>query len=154
VILDLLSAAAAYRSLGPRIAAAFDYLAGTDFSRVPPGRYELDGSRLYAIVQRYRTKPPSEAAWEAHRRYIDVQYVVEGIERMGYTPLYPGLAVRQDYDEAKDIIFFETRGDHFDLRPGMFALFGPQDVHAPGLASGQPAVSAEVLKVVVKCRVE
>jgi YhcH/YjgK/YiaL family protein len=150
MILDRLENADLYRGLGPGIAAALDYLRATDFSRVPLGRQELDGARLFAIVQRYRTKPLNEAGWEAHRRYLDVQYVVEGDERMGYAPLQAGLAVKQAYDPEKDIAFFETWGDLFEVPAGRFAIFAPQDVHAPGLVPGPEALPTEVLKVVVK----
>jgi biofilm protein TabA len=149
MILDSLHNAVMYQALGPRIAGALDYLQGTDFSKTPLGRHELDGDRLVAIVQRYATKPVDEARWEAHRRYLDVQYVVEGAERMGWAALDQRLPVRHAYDAAKDIVFFETRGELFLVRAGQFAIFAPHDIHAPGLAAG--SVPSKVLKVVVKC---
>lgn len=153
MILDRIDNAMMYRSVGARVSAALNYLRRTDFSRLPEGRHELDGERLFAIVARYRTKPPQEARWEAHRQYLDVQYVVEGVERMGYAPLTPEMSVREPYDPAKDLVFYDARGDLFEVRAGGFAIFGPRDVHAPGLAAGAPPVPGEVLKVVVKCRV-
>jgi biofilm protein TabA len=152
MILDRLENAAAYEGLAPRIAAALRYLQGTDFAALADGRYELDGDRLFAIVQRYQTKPSADAAWEAHRRYIDVQYVVEGAERIGYAALRDGLRAAKPYDAEKDVAFFDARGDLFELAVGSFAIFGPQDVHAPGLAAGRPEAPGGVLKVVVKCR--
>ena len=154
MILDRLENASMYRNLGARIAAALDYLGAMDTARLSPGRYELDGDRLFAIVQRYRTKPLVEALWEAHRRYLDVQYVAEGIERMGYVPWDARLAIRQPYDVGKDVIFFDAWGDLFEVAAGSFAIFAPQDVHAPGLAAGPSAEPADVLKVVVKCQVQ
>ncbi len=152
LIVDLLTNAPFYRPLGPRIAAAFDYLGKTDFTSLPAGRYDLDGDRVFAIVQRYFTRPAKEATWEAHRRYLDVQYVAAGTERIGYIPLGPALSVRVPYDDQKDVIFFDARGDSFDVRAGMFAIFAPQDIHAPGLAAAPSGAPEEVLKVVVKCR--
>ncbi len=119
MILDRLENAALYRSLGAEIALALDYLGGTDFSQTPEGRYELDGDRVFALVQRYRPKPPAEARWEAHRQYVDVQYVAEGLERMGYAPLADGLPVQRVYDSQKDVVFFEVQGDF--LRSGRAA---------------------------------
>jgi YhcH/YjgK/YiaL family protein len=142
-----------YRGLGPGIAAALDWLTAADVLRLAPGRHELDGDRLVAIVQRYRTQPLAEAIWEAHRRYLDVQYVAEGTERIGYRPLEEGLAVKQPYDQGKDAALFETWGDLLEVSAGTFAIFAPQDVHAPGLVSGPSAEPAEVLKVVLKVAV-
>jgi len=154
MILDRLENASMYRGLGARIAAALDYLCGVEAARLSPGRYELDGDRLVAIVQRYRTKPLVEAVWEAHRRYFDVQYVAEGIERMGYVALDARLAIRQPYDAGRDVVFFDAWGDLFEVAAGSFAVFAPRDVHAPGLVAGPSGEPAEVLKVVVKCQIE
>jgi YhcH/YjgK/YiaL family protein len=151
MILDRLEHARMYRALDADIARAFDYLQQTNFRDVTDGRYELDGDRLFALVLRYRPKPLDQAMWEAHRRYIDIQYVVEGSERMGYTCLRGDLPVRQPYDPKKDIIFFDADGDWIEVPAGSFAIFAPHDVHAPGLATDRPEASAEVCKVVVKC---
>jgi biofilm protein TabA len=152
MILDRIEHAAMYRGLEPILREALDYLSSTDFSQVPEGRHVLDGERLFALVQRYQTKAVSDALWEAHRRYIDVQYVVAGDEQIGYAPLVDGLTVTKPYDTQKDVIFFNVRGDRFELSAGTFAIFTPHDVHAPGLVSGVSQQGAEVRKVVVKCR--
>ncbi len=152
MILDRLENAKLYRPLGATIAAALDYLGRTDFSKIPAGRHELDGDRVFVIVQRGPLKPLTEVLWEAHRQYIDVQYVVEGIERMGHALLRDGLTARQAYDPQKDFITYDTTGDFFDVRAGSFALFAPQDIHAPGLVSDLPEASEKVCKAVVKCR--
>jgi len=151
MILDRLENADMYRGLEPRIVAALDYLRRADFSQLTDGRHELDGDRLFAIVQRYRTRPLADSLWETHRRYVDVQYLVAGTERMGFASLTPETPVRQPYDEAKDVAFYDAQGDCFDVRAGSFVVFAPHDVHAPGLAAGSPPVPAEVFKVVVKC---
>ena len=150
MILDRLDNASSYRGLHPGIDQALEYLAKTDFARVADGKHELDGERLYAMVQRYRTRTLDQIVWEAHRRYFDVQYLVAGAERMGYTALREDLAVKKAYDEQGDAILFDADGSMFDLWAGGFAVFLPQDVHAPGLAVDQ--ISSEVVKVVVKCR--
>jgi biofilm protein TabA len=154
MILDRLENAELYRPLGKRIALALDYLRRTDFSRTPDGRYDLDANQVFAIVSRYRPKPLVEARWEAHRQYVDVQYVAEGIERMGYAPLSDGVIIRQAYDPQKDLVFYDAQGDFFHVAAGSFAIFAPNDVHAPGLAADPSEGSENVCKVVVKCRVE
>ena len=84
MIADTLSNVALYRGLSPRIALAFDYLRDTDFQRAATGTFEIDGQQVYAIVQDYATIDRTQGAWEAHRQYIDLQYVVSGTERIGY----------------------------------------------------------------------
>ena len=154
MILDRLENAGLYRPMSPNIAMALDYLCRTDFSQVPTGRHELNGDRVWAIVQRYQPKPFSQMAWEAHCNYIDIQYVVAGVERMGYVPLSDQLSVRQAYNPEKDVVLFDANGQFFNVYAGSFAIFGPNDVHAPMLAAELPGPSGEICKVVMKCRVE
>jgi YhcH/YjgK/YiaL family protein len=146
MVVDRLSNAPMYHGLGKRMEAALEYLRKTDFSRIAPGRYEIDGANVYALVQEYLTKPKEQGRLEAHRRYVDVQYVVEGVERMGYASL-EGLKVSQAYDEAKDCLFLEGDADFFLAPAGTFAIYGPQDAHMPGIAIERPE---RVKKVVVK----
>ena len=75
MVIDQISNASVYLPLGPRIARALDYLRHTDLAGVAPGRYDLDGSDVYALVSEYVSKRPEEGRWEAHRRYIDLQSV-------------------------------------------------------------------------------
>jgi len=152
MIFDQLDQLRDYGKLSHGIPAAIDYLLHTDFTQVSEGRYELDGERLVAIVQRYQTKPMAEARWEAHRRFIDVQYVLEGEEQMGHLLCRPGLTVEQPYDESKDVVFYKGQGTFFRMMEGDTAIFLPQDAHAPGLAVNDKPI--EVRKVVVKCRVD
>jgi YhcH/YjgK/YiaL family protein len=152
MIVDCLENAALYHGLGPRFKMALDYLSRTDFSQMPDGRYELDGDNVFAIVVRYETKPADAAKWEAHRKYTDVQYMVEGRERMGYTPLNARLTASQPYDSEKDVVFYNAQGDFIDAPAGRFIIFMPHDVHAPGIAADAKAAPSRVFKVVVKCR--
>ncbi len=153
MILDRLEHANAYRNLGPEIALALDYLQRTDVSKLANGRYEVDGDRVYVVVQRYRPKPLDEAKWEAHRKYLDIQYVVEGSERMGYAALTDDMPVEKDYDPQNDYVLYHAQGDFLAVPAGSFAIFAPHDVHAPSVAMGGPEPAADVCKVVVKCRV-
>ena len=153
MILDRLQNAEMYKGLGKEIAAALDYLRRTDFSKLSEGRYDIDGDRVFAMVQRYQTKPTTKLAWEAHRRYIDVQYVAEGCERIGYATLSETTSVEKAYDSENDYVLYKATGDLFTVSAGSFAIFAPQDLHAPCLAVGGPETLAPVCKVVVKCRV-
>ncbi len=151
MILESLSRVARCRSLSPGIAAALQYLQSTDLTSLPDGKVEIDGPRLIANVARYQTKRPEQAVWESHRKYIDVQYVVSGVERIGYVPLENAPPVQSPYNETKDVIFYEPGHDSFTLRAGQFTIFYPEDIHAPSLADGEPSA---VVKVVMKVLVE
>lgn len=152
MILDHLRFWKRYASLQPRIQAALDYLQGSDFARLDDGRYHLDGESIVAIVSRYQTKALADAVWESHRRYIDVQYVAEGHERFGYVPLDRGGAITTPYNADRDVVFYEPAEDTLRLTAGHFAIFYPEDIHAPGLATDLKTPS-DVLKVVVKVAV-
>lgn len=149
MILDRLENAAAWRRLGPGLAAAMDWIAGTDFARLEPGRYASAFPGVFAVLKLDRTRPVEQAEWEAHRRYIDVQCVLRGRETMGWASLRDRWPVHRPYDPATDLEFFQARGGLLSVPAGSFVIFTPQDIHAPGLAGpGQP--EAEVLKVVIK----
>ncbi|NLX12187.1 MAG: DUF386 domain-containing protein [Phycisphaerales bacterium] len=154
MIVDRIENAALYYPLGPGLVTALEYLARNDFSGIKPGNYELDGRRIYAVVQRYEPIPLEQAAWEAHRDYFDVQFVAQGAERMGYAALVPGLTVKQPYNPEKDMIFYEAGGSLIEFGPGDFAIFAPADIHAPRLLSARPSPSLEIIKVVVKVRID
>jgi biofilm protein TabA len=146
MIIDRLANPSPLFQLPARLARALEYLRATDLVSVPIGRHDLDGDRLFALVQEYTTRAADECVWEAHRKYIDVQVVVVGVERMGYANLAE-MRERDAYDATRDVTFFEP-GESFVIIPGgTFAIFGPEDVHSPGHAAGQPA---PVRKVVIK----
>ncbi len=146
MIIDTLKNASLYYPFAPRIAAGLKYLEKTDFSRLEPGKYEIDGTKLFALVQRYESKPRENGKWEAHRKYIDIQYIAQGIEGMGYANI-DGLTVTQPYSDKDDCLLFEGKGDILTAAAGTFILFAPQDAHMPGLALTTPQ---PVTKVVVK----
>ncbi|MCG3181466.1 MAG: Toxin-antitoxin biofilm protein TabA [Phycisphaerae bacterium] len=154
MIFDRIENARAYAKLGPAFARALAYLAETDFSKVPLEKQKLDGDRVFAIPQKYQPKQPADAKWEAHRKYIDIQFIVSGHERMGYAPLSADPPVKTEYNAEKDVIFFSARGDLLDAGPGTFAIFTPQDIHAPSIAPAAPHLSGEVHKIVVKVAVD
>jgi len=149
MIIDTLANAGLYGGMNSRLAAAFDYLRKNDFNPLADGRYDLDGDRLFALVQRYDSKPRDRGKWEAHRKYIDVQYIVQGIERMGYANV-KRLKVTQPYDEKGDCELFDGPGDFLTCPAGAFMVFAPADAHMPGLAVTKPE---PVIKVVVKVKI-
>ena len=148
MILDRLENAALYRSVLPRIGAAFDFLK-TGAAKLAPGKHLIDGDKLMAIVEEYTTRPANLAKWESHRKYWDVQFVERGVERMGYANLSQ-MRIAQEYDAEKDYALYNGNGDFITVKAGMFAVYAPQDVHAPGLAAQDPQpVRKIVMKVLI-----
>lgn len=149
MIVDKLSSSIIYSVLNERIAKAFQYLKGIEFNDLPPGKYEIDGDNIFAIVAEYQTKDESEGKPESHKKYIDVQYVAEGCELMGYAPLV-NQEISEPYNKENDIIFYKTKCSFLELSEGMFAIFFPDDIHLPGIRVGEKSL---VKKVVVKIKV-
>lgn len=146
MILDTLANAARYTPLHSGFKTAFKWLQETDLARLPNGRTEIDGDRIYASVMREPGRGQAAARFETHRRYIDIQYIVEGADLMGWVDArgLTGLG----YDTDKDLEFHEGRPELWIPVPaGTFTVFFPEDAHAP-MASTVP-----MLKIVVKVAV-
>src|SRR4051812_13071896 len=97
-----------YYGMGPRIELALRALQG-DLPQRPPGRYQLQGDTVYADVQSYVTMPAEQCKWEAHRKYIDLQFVSEGIERIAFSPLGE-MTEKIPYDPARDVAIYSGEG--------------------------------------------
>jgi biofilm protein TabA len=149
MIVDLLANSHLYVGLNPRIDRAFAYLRETDLAALEPGDYEIDGKNIFARSLTYTTRVPEQGVWEAHRRYIDLQVMVEGAERICYAPL--SRLAPDAYDETKDFLRLSGEGDSVTLPEGSFMLLWPGDGHMPCLAVGEPE---PIKKVVVKIAVD
>ena len=129
---------------------AFELIVNKKYEKAP-GRYELDGGLFY-MVQSYETKPVSEGKFEAHRKFIDLQYIASGKERHDAANI-SGLTVRDDYNAEKDIIFYNESADSAGcstliLNEGFFAIYYPEDGHMPNLRIYES--SDAVTKIIVK----
>lgn len=149
MIIDKLENASQYYGIGENISVALKYLENNDLSDFENGKYEIKGDEIFVIIQDYNTKPLSEGKFEAHKKYIDIQYIIKGSEKMGYTYVN-NLQSAYEYDETKDIVFFEGNGDFVTVDEGFFTIFYPQDAHMPGIQSKK---SEYVKKAVIKIRV-
>jgi len=152
MVLDVIENAPFYYKLGPGIEKALKYLQETDLQHLPPGKYEIDGDRIFAVVQQFDLKLRGEAQWKAHRRYVDVQYVVEGRERIFYA-YAPDMTVQQEYDDAADCELLSGSGNTQERAAGTFAIFGPDDAHKTGTFVENPQPVKTIKKVVVKVAV-
>ncbi|MFO7621111.1 MAG: YhcH/YjgK/YiaL family protein [Bacteroidales bacterium] len=132
--------------------SAISFLKENDLSALELKRYDIDGDNLYVAVSEYLTKNPEEANFEAHRRYIDIQYVVSGKELIGITPISMKNEIIEPFDAERDIEFFTvTSENNLRTSPERFFIFFPEDAHRPGLKDGENSM---VKKIVVKVRVD
>ena len=147
MIIDQIANSHYYHALNPKIRRAFDYIHQTDLLASNIGKYEIDGENLYALVQQYNTKKKEQGVWEAHRRYIDLQYIIQGMERIGYANLTR--LTHGEYDTNKDFLPLDGEGDFLTLQSGSFIILLPQDAHMPGIAVVSPAPVKKVIKISV-----
>lgn len=133
------------KDLHPLFEKAFNYLNNTDFSKLEDGKYELDGNRLYASIASIKGKEKKLAQIETHKKYIDIQAPLLGVEKIGWKA---GCDLQEEsvpYNEDKDITFYVDRPTSYTkIYPGEFTVYFPEDGHAPGLGEGL------IRKVVVK----
>ena len=130
---------------------AFAFIQKAIAENLPEGRYDIEGDSLYAIVQEYTTKPKGEGKFESHKRYIDIQCMVSGVEVMAVTELSKMKPITA-YDEEKDVAFYADYDMAVKavLEAGEFGIFFPWDAHKPSLAyRDNPSA---VKKIVVKIR--
>lgn len=139
-------------AMPPGFEKAVEFLGRPGIQGLPDGKYEIDGERVFAIAQRYDTAPAAEPSFEAHRKYIDLQFIASGTETICWAP-FGRMVATGPYDEGKDVCFGTVplrERSAVSLQAGQLAVFYPEDAHAPRLAAGAPC---RVLKIVVKVSV-
>lgn len=137
MILDTLSNTDKYKNLHPRFARAFDYIESLSLEGLAVGNYEIEGKDLYALISLKEGIKAEEAKLEAHNQYIDIQVCPTGTETLGWKPRAACKDIKTDYNEEKDVIFYnDTPDTYFQLKAGQFAIFYPEDVHAPMIGEG------------------
>lgn len=130
----------------------FKFLKDNDLSSLELKRYDIDGTEVYAPVSEYMSKSKDVARYEAHKKYIDLQYVISGKELIGVAPMSALKEVTEEYNETKDIFFMTVNNPvERPANPDRFFLFFPDDLHCPGMMDGD---STMVKKVVVKILVD
>ncbi len=148
MILDTLSNAARYAGLKPGLSEGFGFLDQPGIESMEPGRYEIADGLVFAIVEKNDGRAVEDGKLEAHRKFIDIQYIISGGESMGWSPL-AALSGSEGYDENRDLEFFTDKAQSIvNVPPGSFAVFLPTDAHLPDIGSGP------IHKVVVKVAVD
>jgi YhcH/YjgK/YiaL family protein len=116
---------------------------------IPSGKHDIEGDTIFALVQEYQTKPIAECKLESHKKYIDIQYVIQGEEMMGITTQNNQTILEQNLE--KDYTFYEGTTSLVRVSKGMFTIFFPDDLHQPCV---QTETVLEVKKVVIKVLIQ
>lgn len=148
MVLDSIKNKNLYVNMHPLFKKAFDFIEAYIETEIEPGVYEICGEDMFAKVQEYDTR--SDGAFEVHNKYIDIQYIAKGTEKIEY-------GCRNDfsistYDEKEDFLFLQGKKKmEFVLNKGEFVIFFPNDAHKPSL---DVAGTSKVIKVVLKVKVK
>lgn len=142
MIIDTIANLRHYASLNPLFSAVADFLDSHDLAAMTPGIHHIQGDELYVNVQDASVKTRQQARFETHRRMIDIQVPVSDGEEYGWTPRAELPAT--PYDEAADMSLHDPlppatpdvlASTYFTLKPGQFAIFFPNDGHAPAITN-------------------
>jgi YhcH/YjgK/YiaL family protein len=148
MIISNVSLSSRYALLHPLFQRVFDYVLDTELRSLAPGRYDIVGDDLFAIVEHVPGRTRAEAKLECHRKYIDIQLVLEGVDEMGWKALVDCKQPVSDCSAKQDIQFFhDDPTSWIATPPDHFCIFFPEDAHAPLVAEG------EVRKVIFKIAV-
>ena len=146
MILDNIENYKKYEELNRNFEKAFKFLKREDLGSLAVGKYEIDGEEVFALVQEYETKDLENAKYEAHKKYIDIQYMLDGNEYMGYSSI-DKLKITSPYSEENDFMLLSGEANLIMLNSKDFSVFFPEDAHMPGIAIKD---KNKVRKVVVK----
>jgi biofilm protein TabA len=127
---------------------AFAFLKEKDLTALPKGKYPIDGDQVFASVTESPTKDYDSTTWESHRKYIDIQYVIVGEERMGVNPVAQSTVIKS-YNEERDVANYSAEGKIYSATPEYFFIFFPTDAHRPNIT---PAGNKVDKKITIKVR--
>lgn len=138
MILDSLKNKEQYASLHPRFQQVFDFIDNTDLAALPCGRHDIDGDNIFVMVQELDLREVKDARLELHRKYIDIQLLLNGpAEMFGWSEKKDCLTPETEFDEAKDIqLFTDIPQCFYTVSKGQFTILYPEDGHAPMLGEG------------------
>lgn len=151
MIVDNIINAQTYLGLNPGFEKAFAFLQTCLEHSPETGKHVIDGDKVYANVMKYETKAVDELRWEAHKEYLDIQFIVSGNEKIGYADVN-ALVDPSLYNAEKDCILADKANEAswVKLYRGQFAILWPQDAHQPKCLDEKVS---DVLKVVVKVKI-
>ncbi|TZF85902.1 DUF386 domain-containing protein (plasmid) [Pedobacter sp. BS3] len=149
MIIDSLTAAGRYNSVHPLFKQAFDYIRSQNLEELEVGRYEIaEGLKAIVSDKNGVTAEESGAKFECHNNNIDIQFCIRGNETIGWKPRSACSSPKGEYNAEKDVLFYNDAPDmYFQLTGGQFAIFFPEDVHAPMIGEGM------IKKLVIKVKI-
>lgn len=152
MILDKIENISCYMGVLPAITTALEKAAVYTPDNYPGGRVDLDGDNLFLLLNTYETHSAEDALFEAHQKYIDVMYMVEGEEIIYVKPTDKLSAVTQAYDPQIDALLAKLDRDATPVRltAGSFIVLFPQDAHAPACCDKAPQT---VKKIIAKVKI-
>ncbi len=149
MIIDSLVNADKYYRLHKNFAVAFDFLKAQELKALAIGKHEVaDGVVVIVSEKEGVAAEVATAKFECHNKHIDIQLCIRGNETLGWKPRNFCRSPQGEYNDEKDVIFYNDAPDmFFQLRSGQFAVFYPEDVHAPMIGEGL------IKKLVVKVKI-
>lgn len=152
MIFDNIKNCKMYYPINPKFEKAFEFIKKAVSENAEIGTYEIDGKEIYAFIQNYDSKLKENSVFEAHKNYIDIQYIIEGCELLGVLENSHAV-VKDEYNPEKDVAFYHDSdyASYCVARQGEFCIFYPHDVHSPGVAYNN--VPSNVKKIVVKIHI-
>ena len=146
MIIDSLENSAKYYCLHPSFAKAFLWVNSQDLTTLEVGKYDID-ENLKASVSNKDGVAVDSAKFECHNNWIDIQICISEKEKMGWSTRSQCTNPAGEYNGEKDVLFFnDTPGTYFELQANQFAVFFPEDVHAPMIGEGP------IKKLVIKVK--
>ncbi len=148
MIIDTIQNAHKYFSVHPLFAKAFEYIQQTDLANAADGKSDIaEGLKAIFSNAPGKTKETSLQKFECHNKNIDIQLCINGVETIGWKPREKCVTPKGEYNDEKDVLFYDDAPDtYFQLTDGQFAIFFPEDVHAPMIGEG------EIKKLVIKVK--
>lgn len=146
MILDKIGNIKNYLGISTNMDTAINYMINNSFSDLEVGRHEIDGDSVFVLIQEYETKNIEEGKIESHKKYIDIQYVIEGSELIGYAPI-EDLNVIKEYDDNNDFMLFDGEFETHRIEKGRFAVYFPHDGHMPTVNDCKKKVKKAVFKI-------
>jgi biofilm protein TabA len=149
MIVDTLANADKYTSIHPLFAKAFEYIKSQNLAELEIGKFDVaDGLKAIVAEKAGMTAAESIAKFECHNNNIDIQLCIRGNETIGWKPRSTCTSQKGDYNPEKDVVFYNDAPDmYFNLTDSQFAIFFPEDVHAPMIAINDQPVKKLVMKV-------
>ena len=152
MIVDNIKNSDTYKYLGDSFIKATEFINKAVNENLPVGKYEIDGDKLYAMVQSYTSNAADDGLFEAHKKYIDVQYIISGKEQIFATDV-ENTQIEKEYNPEIDALLSKAKDDYtvIVMSSGDFAVFYPQDAHRPGVAYNK--TPSQINKIVVKIKI-